>query len=418
MVRRNYYHEKLDKLKDTDDVKIITGVRRSGKTHFLKEYMNELKKIGVPDSNIIYISFESNRYNNVKDNESLNKIIEEKIEGLDGKLYLFFDEIHKVHDWELSINGYRVDLDADIYVTGSYGQMLSGINSTVLSGRYVRMHMYPFSFNELLDYYRFDENMEIDGTTEMKIFNEFLNYGSFPGVRKYAGHDEKIDYLSDIYDSIMLKDIIEINSIGSVDLFRRLMEFMVTNIGNLFSANSIAKYLKRENRLKKRKKEKKKQVNPSTNTVIDYIRYAVDAYLLYEVKREDLKGKKILQTLEKYYVVDQGFYYLFHDENERDMGFLLENIVFLELLKKRYNVTIGKVKNYEVDFVCKRPGKTFYIQVSESINDPLTREREFNSLEKIDDNYPKYIITTDYVNYSNNGIIHLNILDFLKDSIK
>ncbi|RAP52423.1 MAG: hypothetical protein BZ133_01165 [Methanosphaera sp. SHI613] len=159
-------------------------------------------------------------------------------------------------------------------------------------------------------------------------------------------------------------------------------------------------------------KNKNKKTSP--NTILDYISYASNAFLLYQVKREDLKGKTILKTLEKYYVVDQGFYYLFNDENKRDTGFLIENIVYLELIKRRYNITIGKINNLEVDFICKRPGKTFYVQVSESVNDPITRKREFTSLEKIKDNHPKYLITTDQINYSQNGIIHMNILEFLK----
>lgn len=405
MVKRESYLKKIRKLKDTEEVKIITGVRRSGKTHFLKEFIKELKEEGISDNNIVYISFESNKYVHIKDNLTLNEVVNEKTKNIDGKAYLFFDEIQRVSNWEESINAYRVDLDADIYVTGSYGQILGGINSTLLSGRYIRMHIYPFSFKELLDYYKYDKCFEINSIDEIKIFNEFVNYGGFPGLLHYDDVDEKIDYLSDIYDSIMLKDIISIHNIGSVELFRRLMVFMIGNIGKIFSANSISNYLKSENKLKK----------SSPSTIMDYINYAVDAYLLYRVKREDLKGKEILKTLEKYYIVDQGFYYLFNDESERDYGYLLENIVYLELIKRRYEVTIGKIYNLEVDFVCKRPGKTFYVQVSESIKNPVTREREFKSFEKINDNYAKYIITTDnLMNYSHKGIIHLNILEFLK----
>ncbi len=405
MVKRTIYLDKLNKLRDTEEVKIITGVRRSGKTHLLKEFIKQLKSEGVCDKNIIYISFESNKYNHIKDNITLNEIVNEKASNVDGRLYLFFDEIQRVENWEESINGYRIDFNSDIYVTGSYGNLLTGINSTVLSGRYIRIRMYPFSYKELLDYYKYDKNILINPVEEMKIFNEFISYGGFPGLLHYEEHDEKMDYLMDIYDSIMLKDIIDLQKIGSISLFRRLMRFMVTNIGNIFSANSISKYLKSE----------ETRTRTSSNTILDYLNYATTANLLYQVKREDIKGKKILKTLEKYYVVDQGFYYLFNDENKRDMGFLLENIVFLELMKRGYSITIGKIQNLEVDFICKRPGKTFYVQVSESINDPTTREREFKSFEKIKDYYPKYIVTTDQINYSHNGIIHMNILEFLRN---
>lgn len=212
MVKRITYLNRLNKLKDTEEIKIITGVRRSGKTHLLKEYIKQLRKEQIPEKNIIYISFESNRYNHIKDNITLNNLVYEKTENIEGKIYLFFDEIHKVDNWEQSINGYRVDLDADIYVTESHGQMLNGINSTDLSGRYVRIQMYPFSFNELLAYYQHDQNIQIDPLTEIRIFNDFLSYGGFPGLLHYEEHDEKIDYLHDIYDSIMLKDIIDIEN--------------------------------------------------------------------------------------------------------------------------------------------------------------------------------------------------------------
>lgn len=407
MVKRKQYLNKLKRVKDTEEIKIITGVRRSGKTHLLKEYIKELKQEKIPENNIIYISLESNKYNQIYDNQTLNNIIYEKTKNLTGKIYLFIDEIQRINNWEESINGFRVDFDADIYITGSNKQILNGINSTVLSGRYLRIHMYPFSYNELVDYYKYDKNVEIDYAEEIKIFNEYLNYGGFPGLLHYTEHDEKIDYLSDIYSSIVLKDITNIQKIGNNDLFRRLMEFMINNIGNIFSANSISKYLKSEN-------ANTKKETISANTIKDYVNYALDAYLFYQVKREDLKGKKILQTLKKYYLVDQGFYYWYNDETKRNMGFLLENIVYLELLKRKYNITLGKIYDLEVDFVCKRPGKTFYIQVSESINDPVTRKREFKSLEKIKDNYSKYVITTDQINYSYEGIIHMNIIDFLK----
>ena len=400
MVRRKTYMDKLYKLKDTDDVKIITGARRSGKTHLIKEFIKELKEKDIKNENIIFISLESNRYKDIRNDKKLDELTYKLTENLEGKIYLFFDEIHKVQNWEESVNGYRIDLDADIYVTGSYGQMLGGINSTVLSGRYIRIKVYPFSFKEILTYH--EEECPDKSLNEQEIFNRYLSYGGFPGHFKYEDVEEKLDYLSDVYDSIMLKDIFDIEVVHSTELYRRLMEFMINNIGNLFSVNSITKFLKSQKR------------SPKHNTIMNYLLYASNAYLLYKVKRKDIMGNEILRTLEKYYIIDPGFYYLFNDENRRDLGRLLENIVYLELLRRGYNITIGKINNLEVDFFCEKPGKTIYVQVSSSIIDNTTNEREFKSLEKIEDNYPKYIITMDTINMSKKGIIHQNIIEFLK----
>lgn len=402
MVKRLKYMNKLYKLRNTDDVKIITGVRRSGKTHLIKTFMEELINEGIPQENIIYISLETGKYRKIKNDDELDSVVYDFSENKKGKLYMFFDEIHKVSNWEEAINSYRVDFDCDIYVTGSYARLLGGINRTVLSGRYVTVRIYPFSYNEYLDYYQ-EKGLCVDESSELKLFNEYLIYGGLPGHLKYDGSDEKEDYLLDVYNSIMLNDIFDLEKITSTDLYRRLVEYIISNIGNLFSINSIKKYLKSDGR------------NSHPDTIMNYLLYASNAYLLYRVKRENIKKKEILKTLEKYYVVDVGFYNILVVDEDKDRGFLLENIVFLELLRRGYSMTIGNIDQNEVDFVCKRNGKKLYIQVSESILDEVTREREFNSLELIQDNYPKYILTMDDYDYSRNGIIHMNILDFLKD---
>ena len=387
---------------NTDDVKIITGVRRSGKTHLIKTFMEELINDGIPEENIIYISLETGKYRKIKNDDELDSVVYDFFENKKGKLYMFFDEIHKVSNWEEAINSYRVDFDCDIYVTGSYARLLGGINRTVLSGRYVTVRIHPFSYKEYLYYYQ-EKGLCVDESSELKLFNEYLIYGGLPGHLKYDGGDEKEDYLWDVYNSIMLNDIFDLEKITSTDLYRRLVEYVISNIGNLFSINSIKKYLKSDGR------------NSHPDTIMNYLLYASNAYLLYRVKRENIKKKEILKTLEKYYVVDVGFYNILVVDEDKDRGFLLENIVFLELLRRGYSMTIGNIDQNEVDFVCKRSGKKVYIQVSESILDEVTREREFNSLELIKDNYPKYILTMDDYDYSRNGIIHMNILDFLKD---
>lgn len=402
MVIRLRYMNKLNKLMNTDDVKIITGVRRSGKTHLIKTFIEELKRKNICADNIIYISFETGRYRRIRDDTQLDNVIYELTKNKKGKLYMFFDEIHNVNNWEEAVNSYRVDFDCDIYVTGSYARLLGGINRTVLSGRYVTVKIHPFSFNEYLQYHE-DSGLSIDTTTEVKLFEEYLLYGGLPGHLKYDGADEKDDYLLDIYNSIMLNDIYDLEKITSTDLYRRLIEYIITNIGNLFSINSIKKYLKSEGR------------NSHPDTIMNYILYAANAYLIYQVKRENIKSKEILKTLEKYYVVDMGFYNLLVDNEERDRGFVLENMIFLELLRRGYEVTIGNIYQQEVDFICKKDGSRIYVQVSETIMEQTTRKREFKSLELIRDNYPKYVLSMDNYDYSQNGIKHMNIIDFLKD---
>ena len=292
-------------------------------------------------------------------------------------------------------------MDADIYLTGSNSQILSGELATLLSGRYIKIEIYPFSFNEILEYKKIKFG-EISLSDETKIFNEYVKYGGLPRTLNFD-EEEKIDYLSDIYSTIVLKDIISKNNIRDIAFLERLIKFMIVNTGEIFSINSIRKYLKHEG------------ISVSTNTISNYLKQIEDAYILIKSKREEIKTKKILTTNEKYYCIDPGFYELQTGLN-KSRGKILENIVFLELLRRKYKITIGNIDGLEVDFICRKPNKTIYIQVSESILDETTRNREFRSLEKINDNYPKYVLTLDNWDYSKNGIIHLNIINFLKDT--
>lgn len=402
MVVRSRYMNKLKKLMDTDDIKIITGVRRSGKTHLIKSFMEELKRSKVPEKNIIYISFETGKYRKIRDDTELDNIVYDLTKNKKGKIYMFFDEIHKINNWEEAINSYRVDFDSDIYVTGSYARVLGGINRTTLSGRYITVKIHPFSYIEYLKYFE-EKGLTIDTSMELKLFEEYSLYGGLPGHLKYEGFDEKEDYLLDVYNSIMLNDIFDLEKITSTDLYRKLIEYVIINMGNLFSVNSIKKYLKSEGR------------NSHPDTIINYLLYATNAYLLYQVKRENIKKKEILKTLEKYYVVDIGFYNLLITDENKDRGFILENIIFLELIRRGYEITIGNINQNEVDFVCKKRRNKIYVQVSESLLDEKTRKREFKPLLMIPDNYPKYILTMDNYDFSQEGIKHMNIIGFLKN---
>lgn len=397
MIKRKFYLEKIVKLIDTEDIKVITGVRRCGKTVLLKQIIDELENRGIASENIIYMSFESSKYKNIKNDNDLDEFIFSKTNNLNGKIYLLFDEIQKVKNWEVSLNSYRVDLECDIYITGSNSQLLSGELATLISGRYISINMLPFSFKELIQYYdEMHENID-----EIKLFEQYLSYGGFPGLLNYE-NEEKEKYLYDLYSTIVLNDILYKNKVKDLDLLERLMEFMISNIGQLFSANSISKYIKNENR------------KTTPHTIINYMDYARNAFIFYQIKRENIKQKRKLLISDKYYLVDSGFYFIFNGSTQRNWGQLLENIVFLELIRQGYSITIGKIQDLEVDFVCRKANQIKYIQVSQSILDENTRKREFKSLEKISDSYPKYVISMDSFDFSANGIIHLNIIDFLK----
>lgn len=397
MIKRKFYLEKIVKLIDTEDIKVITGVRRCGKTVLLKQIIDELENRGIASENIIYMSFESSKYKNIRNDNGLDEFIFSKTNNLNGKIYLLFDEIQKVKNWEVSLNSYRVDLECDIYITGSNSQLLSGELATLISGRYISINMLPFSFKELIQYYdEMHENID-----EIKLFEQYLSYGGFPGLLNYE-NEEKEKYLYDLYSTIVLNDILYKNKVKDLDLLERLMEFMISNIGQLFSANSISKYIKNENR------------KTTPHTIINYMDYARNAFIFYQIKRENIKQKRKLLISDKYYLVDSGFYFIFNGSTQRNWGQLLENIVFLELIRQGYSITIGKIQDLEVDFVCRKANQIKYIQVSQSILDENTRKREFKSLEKISDSYPKYVISMDSFDFSANGIIHLNIIDFLK----
>lgn len=397
MIKRKFYLEKIVKLIDTKDIKVITGVRRCGKTVLLKQIIDELENRGIASENIIYMSFESSKYKNIRNDNDLDEFIFSKTNNLNGKIYLLFDEIQKVKNWEVSLNSYRVDLECDIYITGSNSQLLSGELATLISGRYISINMLPFSFKELIQYYdEMHENID-----EIKLFEQYLSYGGFPGLLNYE-NEEKEKYLYDLYSTIVLNDILYKNKVKDLDLLERLMEFMISNIGQLFSANSISKYIKNENR------------KTTPHTIINYMDYARNAFIFYQIKRENIKQKRKLLISDKYYLVDSGFYFIFNGSTQRNWGQLLENIVFLELIRQGYSITIGKIQDLEVDFVCRKANQIKYIQVSQSILDENTRKREFKSLEKISDSYPKYVISMDSFDFSANGIIHLNIIDFLK----
>ena len=397
MVQRDLYMEQIIPLIDNELIKVITGIRRCGKSYMLGLIKEELIKRGVKEHNIIIINFDSKKYKNIKNNNELDKIVEKSIKNKKGKVYLFFDEIQNVKKWERSIAGYKVDYDCDIYITGSNSNLLSGELATHLTGRYYEIKMYPFSYQEFLNFRQ--ESSSLD------LFREYLQYGGMP--QTFPLEDtQKINYLDDLFNSIFYKDIVKRYQIRDIYILERLTTFIFDNIGNIFSASSIAEYYKEEMNIK-----------ISNKTITNYLKYLENACFIKKVKREDLEGKGILKFNEKYYVTDHGFCEAKAKGNIDNIGRVMENIVYFEFLRRGWKITIGKTKDYEVDFVCRKHNQTIYVQVSYILETDETIEREFRPFSKIKDHYPKYIITMDQFDKSRDGVKHINLLDFLTNEL-
>ena len=405
MVERKLYLDKIKSFVDVDLIKIITGIRRCGKSYFFKLIINFLIENGVNEENILLIDLELPKFNHIKTREQLDEIVLEFLEEHHDKTYLFFDEIQNVSQWEISINGYFKLSNVDIYITGSNSKLLSKELATFLTGRYISIEMYPFSFNEFID---FKEELnqkaffENEFNTDIEnYFDEYISYGGLPVTIDTKNHKEIT--LKDLYSSILLHDIVERYEIRNIGLFSRITKFILENIGNLISAHSIYTYLKHE------------KMNITKSTIYNYLEYLQNAYILSKVTREDLTSKKEISGSEKFYVMDQGFFKSQIEEKQLNIGRILENIVYLELLRNDCKVTVGTINNYEIDFVCKKDNKKFYIQVAYHLYDEKTIDREFRPLKKVDDNYPKYVLTMDRQDYSRDGIVHMNIIKFLRE---
>ena len=400
MTKRELYIEKIKPFIDKDIVKVLTGIRRSGKSVMLKLIMEELKQNKIDEKQFININFENLINRELTTADKLHEYILKKASEIKKKCYIFLDEIQEIKDWEKCINSLRVneEYDFDIYITGSNAKLLSGELSTYLAGRYVEFVIYPFSFKEFLETLK---SIQQDVSTR-EAFQKYVKFGGMPFLYNLAFEEEaSLQYLKDIYSSIILKDITKRNKIRDTDLLERVISYLIMNVGNNFSATSISKFFKSENR------------KVSVETILNYIKAAEESFLIYRVSRDDLIGKKVLNVNEKYYIADHGMREAILGSNQRDINQIFENIIYLELLRKGYNVRVGKVDNLEVDFVCTKRNEKIYVQVAYLLASSETIEREFTSLEKIDDNYPKYVISMDEFDMSRNGIKHINIIDFL-----
>ncbi|NLP48393.1 MAG: ATP-binding protein [Clostridiales bacterium] len=404
MILRDNYLKAIVPFIDTELIKVIVGVRRSGKSVMLRLIQEHLISKKVELSQIVTINFEELKYEPLKDYHLLNEFIENKIKEIGKKTYIFLDEIQEVESFEKVINSLRASFGdgLDIYITGSNAKLLSGELSTLIAGRYVKFEIYPFTFTE---YMKGKKSIGIE-KSDREYFKDYIVEGAMPfTVLQKFSYQDHVNYLSDLYNSIVLKDIIEREKIRDSELLRRLMIFVLGNIGRTFSANSVNRYLKNEG------------LKASVTTIINYLSFAENAYFIIPLKRYDIQGKKLLSGQEKYYVVDHGLRQAIIGRNEEDIELVLENIVLLELMSKGYEVFVGKTNQYEVDFIAEKKLESGidkkYIQVSYLLSTKETREREFRSLKEINDNYEKIVLSLDEITSDSDGIVHRNLIDWL-----
>lgn len=398
MIQRDIYMNRIRPFIGTDLVKVMTGIRRCGKSVMLELIKQDLVDSGVNPAQFISINFEDMNYVHLQTAQALHAEISKRAADIDGKVYLFFDEIQEVKDWEKCISSFRVSLDCDIYVTGSNAKLLSGELATYLGGRYVEFVIYPFSFAEFMKLYQ----TIVPDESAQTCFQKYLLCGGMPYLANIRYDNEPArQYLHDLFNSVQLKDIVKRGKIRDVDLLERIIAYVMANVGNTFSASSLSKFLKSEQR------------NVAPETILNYIKYCCDAYLFYQVKREDLQGRQILASNEKYYIADHGIREAVFGGNMKDINLTLENIVYLELLRRGYEVTIGKAGSKEIDFVCHKRDEKLYVQVTYLLASEETIKRKFGAYDSIRDNFPKYVVSLDEFDMSRNGIKHRNIRDFL-----
>ncbi|MGN1222594.1 MAG: ATP-binding protein [Christensenellales bacterium] len=394
MIARERYLQKIKSYKDLQLIKVITGIRRCGKSTLLKMYRDELIQSGVSENQITFINLEEKENEKLKDVNVLYDFLKSRLVS-DKMNYIFIDEVQECPNFQIAVDSLFVKDNVDIYITGSNAHMLSGELATLLSGRYVTIEVLPLSFEEYL---------QGSGTDNIeKLYRDYVRFGSFPFILQFKGNEEQIrNYLDGLYNTIFKKDIVRRNKISNEDALENVTKFIFDNIGNLITSKKISDTLTSNNQ------------KVSQPTVEGYLKALVDSYFVYKVTRFDVKGKQHLKSLAKYYVTDMGMRNYLLGYKNTDRGFILENIVYLELIRRGYKVFIGKVDNGEIDFVAQKGSETTYIQVAESIQDDKTFDREMKPLKAVKDFNKRVVITTDYdTNESYDGIQHINIFDFL-----
>lgn len=398
MIKREKYLKRIRLFYEQDLIKVITGIRRCGKSVILNQIMDELRQSGVKDEQIIYINFEFTDYIDINDAKKFNDFIEKKLINKN-KYYVFFDEIQNVDRWEKVVNSLKAKYNENIsiFITGSNSDLLSGELATHIAGRYVSFKIYPFTFDEVCE---LKDIKDKDKYELERTFDDYIIWGGMP--QRFLMNDELQikTYLSDVYNSIVVKDIIERFKIKDLDLFNKILTFIMTTPSQTFSADSLTKYLLNEN------------IDVSKMTVYNYLEYMCRALLINKADRFDVRGKRILNGKYKYYLTDLGLGQIINNERKRQMGAYLENIVFNELISRGYDVKVGSLDSGEIDFIATRFEEKEYYQVTFHLSDDII-EREFGVYKNIQDNYPKYVISCDTFDFSQNGIIHKNIIDFL-----
>lgn len=395
-MKRELYLRRIRPFYESEMVKVITGIRRCGKSTIMKQIIEELKENKIAEEHIIYINFEDYKHRKISNPDALYEYVEERLTD-EVKYYLFIDEIQNVDEFELVINSFRSTHDISIFITGSNSKLLSGELATHLSGRTLSFRVMPFNFKEFCLY---KKEMGSPKSYE-ELLGEYMIWGGFPLVCKEEEESSKEVVLSNIYDSVVLKDIVMRNKIASPVALEKILEYVVANSSTTISGNAIATALSDE----------KQAV--STPTVYEYLRYVADACICDKVSRYDIRGKKILAYEEKTYVCDLGFFHIKKNRVKDEYSYIVETICYNELIARGYKVYIGKTYKGEVDFIATKGEEKFYVQAAYLLTDEKVVEREFGVYDNVNDNYPKYVISLDRVPLSRNGIIHLNLIDFL-----
>lgn len=396
MVRRELYLNRIRKFYDSEMIKVITGIRRCGKSTIMLQIIDELKQNGIAQDHIIYINFENYKFKSISNADRLYKYVEEKILDED-KYYLFIDEIQNVDEFELVVNSFRATHNISIFITGSNSKLLSGELATHLSGRTISFHVMPFTFSEFRE---FNLEKNIDKSND-DLLLEYMKWGGMPLVCKEDDEISKDVVLSNIYDSVVLKDIVMRNDIKSSNVLDKVLEYLVANSSTTISGNAISAFLSNDGH------------KVSAPKVYDYIKCIVDACICNKVSRYDIRGRKILSFEEKVYVCDMGFFHIKKNRVKDEYNYIIETICYNELIARGYKVYIGKTYKGEVDFIAQKGENKFYLQATYLLSDDNVISREFGAYKYIEDNYPKYVISMDKLNFSRDGIIHMNLLDFL-----
>lgn len=397
MIKRETYLKKIRGFYHKDLIKVITGIRRCGKSVLLMQIMQELQDEGITKEQIIYINFEDYDYSFIRTGMDLHTYVKEQIKTKE-KYYLFFDEIQIIPEFERVINSLKMKYDTSIFITGSNGKLLSGELATFLSGRYVSFSIYPFSFKEVCEL----KNVDSSVVTE-QMLQDYLIWGGLPQRFILEDEEQTKTFLRDVYDTIVLKDIVQRAGIKDIELFGRVMEYLVCNPSQTVSVQSIADYFLSTNR------------KVSRETIYNYLEHITSSLIMTKASRYDIRGKKILTKLDKYYLTDMGLGRIRNSGFKLEMGALLENVIYNELLMRGYEVYVGKTRNGEIDFVAIKDNQKEYYQVAYYLYDDKVIEREFGAYKNVGDNYPKYVISFDKMDFSRDGIIHKNVLQFLLD---